>query len=63
MNYHIVCTCGGRIDVIAENDESAVKKLIPAMDVHISQKNHPDVPPNLTLQQKEGMVRAAMKKE
>jgi len=42
MNYHITCLCGERISVTAENDEAAVKALIPAMDKHVAAKEHPD---------------------
>ena len=61
MNYHITCLCGERISVTAENDEAAVKALIPAMDKHVATKEHPEVPKNLTHEQKDGMVRSTMK--
>jgi hypothetical protein len=32
------------------------------MDKHIAAKDHPEVPKNLTDEQKEGMVRTTMKK-
>ena len=62
MKYYITCTCGQKVKVTADNNESAVKKLIHAMDKHISVTNHPDVPKNLTHSQKESMVRATIKK-
>ena len=62
MNYYITCVCGEKITVAADNDEAAVAKLIPAMDKHVAAKEHPTVPKNLTHEQKDGMVRATMKK-
>ncbi len=62
MKYHITCTCGQKVNVNANSDESAVKMLITVMDKHLAKTNHPDVPKNLTHGQKESMVRATMKK-
>ena len=62
MNYYITCVCGEKVSVTADNDESAVAKLILAMDQHVAAKEHPEVPKNLTHGQKDGMVRATMKK-
>ncbi|HEX9740674.1 MAG TPA: hypothetical protein VGA29_07850 [Ignavibacteriaceae bacterium] len=62
MNFYITCICGEKVNVNAENDEAAVSKLIIAMDKHIAAKDHPEVPKNLTDEQKEGMVRTTMKK-
>jgi hypothetical protein len=62
MNFYITCVCGEKVNVNAENDEAAVSKLIIAMDKHIAAKDHPEVPKNLTDEQKEGMVRTTMKK-
>jgi hypothetical protein len=62
MNFYIACICGEKVNVNAENDEAAVSKLIIAMDKHIAAKDHPEVPKNLTDEQKEGMVRTTMKR-
>ena len=62
MNFYITCVCGEKVNVNAENDEAAVSKLIIAMDKHIAAKDHPEVPKNLTDEQKEGMVRTTMKR-
>ncbi|MCI0707074.1 MAG: hypothetical protein L0Y80_06305 [Ignavibacteriae bacterium] len=62
MNYHIICVCGEKVSVMADNDEAAVKALIPTMDKHVAAKEHPEVPKNLTHEQKDGMVRSTMQK-
>jgi len=59
--YFITCVCGERIEVTAADNESAVTRLIPAMDVHVASKEHPQVPKQLTREQKDGMVRATMR--
>ncbi len=61
MNYHIVCVCGEKVSVKGDNKEEAVKRLIVAMDRHVAAKEHPEVPKNLTAEQKDGMVRSTMK--
>ena len=61
MNFYITCVCGEKVNVNAENEEAAVSKLMIAMDKHIAAKDHPEVPKNLTDEQKEGMVRSTMK--
>lgn len=62
MEFYITCVCGEKVNVNAEDDETAVSKLITAMDKHLEEKDHPEIPKNLTAEQKEGMVRSTMKK-
>ena len=59
--YTIACVCGEKVSVSAPTHETAVTSLIPAMDNHVAAKEHPEVPKNLSRDQKEGMVRATMK--
>ncbi len=62
VNYHIKCVCGEKVPVTANNDDEAAGKLIVAMDKHIAAKEHPEIPKNLTQEQKAGMVRSTMEK-
>jgi hypothetical protein len=43
-------------------DEEAVGKMVVAMDKHVAAKEHPEVPKDLTEEQKIGMVKQQMKK-
>lgn len=61
MKYSITCTCGEVVPVDAENEGDAVNKLVAAMDKHVGANEHPDVPKDLTEEQKVGMVKGAMK--
>ncbi|MCI0707073.1 MAG: ester cyclase [Ignavibacteriae bacterium] len=58
--YRITCVCGENVNVTADNYETAVTTMIPAMDKHVAAKEHPQVPKNLTPEMKNGMVRATM---
>ena len=61
MNYQITCVCGEKIKVEAQNGEEAVTKMVQAMDQHVASKEHPEVPKDLTAEQKIGMVKSQMK--
>lgn len=62
MHYVITCVCGEDIATEAENDEQAVKNFIPLMDAHVAATEHPDVPADLTREQKVGMIQGQMRK-
>ncbi len=45
------------------NDDEAVSKMVRAMDEHVAAKEHPEVPKDLTEEQKIWMVKQQMRKE
>lgn len=63
MHYTITCVCGKDITTEAENDERAVEQFIPLMDEHVAATAHPDVPTDLTREQKVGMIQGQMRKD
>jgi hypothetical protein len=63
MNYHITCVCGANVPVEAANYNEGVGEMVKAMDEHIQSKPHPEVPSDLTEEQKLGMVQAQMKED
>jgi hypothetical protein len=63
MNYSITCTCGQKVAVSADSEESAVHELVRAMDAHLGASEHADVPKDMDREQKERMVRSKMKQE
>ena len=61
MNYQIMCVCGAKVNIEASNQEEAIGKMIRAMDEHVASKKHPEVPKDLTAEQKIGMVTSQMR--
>ena len=62
MTYSITCVCGEKVSIDAIGDEEAVGKMVAAMDKHVADKEHPEIPKDLTEEQKIGMVKQQMKK-
>jgi len=63
MTYSITCVCGEKVSIDASGDEEVVGKMVVAMDEHVATKEHPEVPKDLTEEQKIGMVKQQMKQE
>jgi len=61
MEYLINCVCGEKVLVDASEREAAIGKMVEAMDAHVAAAPHPQVPKDLTAEQKLGMVRQQMK--
>lgn len=63
MRYSMVCSCGEQVFVDALDDDDAFHKLLEAGRSHMLEKEHPDMPGELSDEQMSKMIRARMKKE
>ncbi|MBI4202211.1 MAG: hypothetical protein HY532_03740 [Chloroflexi bacterium] len=63
MQFTITCICDAKVHVDADSYVAAIQPMVIAMDEHVAQIRHPDVPSNLTDEQKVGMVRATMQQD
>ncbi len=60
MAFEITCVCGEQVRVEGADFEAAIAPMVEAMDRHVAAAPHPQVPANLPLEQRQGMVRQAM---
>lgn len=63
MKHTVTCVCGQDVSVDADSREAAVPMMVKAMDEHVASAPHPQVPGDLTEEQKNGMVQEQMKSE